>query len=110
VTAFDATVTVGGLDLAVPNEEALKNGVRPHVEVILTIVQPLPIAKAPGEPVIAPLGTLKFPIARDQAVEFFRQGLEQAEQLPAESKLEISNDLSAAHQAAEALKGMRGDG
>lgn len=107
MTAFDANITVGGLDLAVPGEEALKNGVHPHVEVILTVVQPLPIAQGPGQPLIVPLGNLKFPIGRDQAVEFFKKGLEAAEGLPPESKLEIASDLTAAEQAAQQMQAMR---
>lgn len=109
MSAFDATLTVGGLDVAVPNEDAIQNGIKPHVQVVLEVVQPLPLAQGPGQPpVLAHFGTIKFHLGRDQAVEFFKLGLETAEKLPQESQLEIATDLSAAEQAAEALKRMQG--
>jgi hypothetical protein len=99
LSAFDMKLNVGRTAIASPPPEMVKNGEAENaLDVILTVVSILPVAGQGGQPMVMPLGNVKFGLTRDQAVEFFKTGLETAEELPPESNLVIANDLKAAEQ------------
>jgi hypothetical protein len=109
VSAFSAELNVIGTSLGVPTEEQLEAGAEPNLEVNLIIGQTLPFSPGPGQPpVVAPLGQLTYRLAKDMAVEFFKKGIEAAEDLPEPSKLAVATDLASAEQAAQQLDRLRG--
>lgn len=108
MSAFDMTINVGRTAIAIPEAEAVKAGEAPNaLDVILTVVQGLPFQQPGKPPVVVPLGNVKFSIARDQAIQFFKTGLEQAEALPPESRLTVASDLSDAEVMSQGLDGIR---
>lgn len=105
------TLNVGRTAIGAPEPEAVKNGEAPNaLDIILTVVQVLPFQQPGQPPVMAALGNVKFSMGRDQAVEFFKTGLEAAEDLPPESNLTVAADMSMAEKMAEDMKSMRGNG
>lgn len=104
MSAFDASVNVLGTSIAVPDEESLKAGAPPHVEIVLAIAMQLPFAQQQGAPpMMAHIGNVKYQLDRDSAVKFFQSGLEAAEGLPAASNLAIATDLSAVENVADQI-------
>lgn len=102
MSAFDMKINVGRTAIASPPPEMVKAGEAENaLDVILTVVQILPFGNPGQPPVAAALGNIKFSLSRDQAVEFFKTGLETAEELPPESGLTIANDLSAVERMGE---------
>lgn len=110
MSAFDTTVNVIGTSLAAPSEEQLKTGETPALEIRLTIGQILPFSAGPGQPpVVAPVGTIRYGLDRDAAIEFFKTGLEEAEKLPPPSKLEVASSLNGIDEAAKNLERITGN-
>lgn len=107
MSAFELSVNVGGTAFGVPDPEDVKAGNSPNgIDVILNVVQVL--GGQDGQMAAIPLGNLKFTLGRDQAVDFFKTGLEQAEALPPVSKLTVASDLTAAEQMGRDINSMRG--
>lgn len=96
MSAFDMNINVGDYGFSVPDEEAIAAGAPPRMSVILNIVQVLGVQG--GQVATMPFGSVNFGMGREDAIRFFKAGLEQAEQLPAESKLTIANDMTAAER------------
>lgn len=109
MSAFKVTLNVAAASLGVPSDEALKAGQPPAVEVNLTIAQQLPFGEAGQPPIMAHLGDVTYSLGRDTAIEFFKKGLEAAEALPPESKLQLATDVAAAEAAAEKVNQFRAD-
>src|SRR4051812_3828518 len=94
MSAFDTRLNVIGHSIGVPNEEQLRNGVPPSVEIALKIGLSLPFSTGPGEqPVTTAAGSVRYEIGRDAAIEFFKKGLEAAEGLPVAADIQIASDL-----------------
>lgn len=108
MSAFKATLNVAAASLGVPSDESLAAGRPSEVEITLTIAQQLPFGEPGQPPIMAHLGDITYTLGRDTAVEFFRKGLEAAEALPPESKLQIATDVKAAESAAEKIEAFRG--
>lgn len=109
MSAFSISINVAQTSLGVPSPEALESGAEPHVEVILSVAQMLPFAQAGQAPVMAHIGDVRYNLDRDTAIKFFQQGLEQAEKLPAPSKLTVATDLSAVEAVGQEMNRMRGN-
>lgn len=108
MSAFDMSVNVGNWGFVVPNPEAVKSGDVPSsLDVVLTVVQVL--GTQGGQVAAMPLGNLKFTLGRDDAVKFFQTGLEQAEELPPQSKLTVATDINQASQMGRDFEAMRGN-
>lgn len=106
MTAFEMNLNVGGTAFGVPDPEDVKAGHAPSaIDIHLTVIQVLP--QQNGQMAGLPLGQVKFTLHRDQAIDFFKTGLEQAEALPPQSKLAIATDLNAAEQMAQDVQSMR---
>lgn len=106
MSAFEMSINVGGYDYVAPDEDAVKAGAPPRVETILTVVQ---ILGMQGQMAAVPLGTVRFGLGKEDAVSFFRKGLEQAERLPAESKITVATDMSQAAAMNRDFEAMRGN-
>src|SRR3954467_708921 len=93
MSAFDSQIAVVGTSIGVPSEERLASGVDPSVEVALRIGLTLPFSPAPGEPPVqANAGTLRYKLGKEAAVEFFSKGLEAAQTLPNESRIQTATN------------------
>ena len=109
MSAFDVSLNVLGTSLAVPDEEALKQGAEPNIEVSLAVALQLPFGQPGGAPMMAHLGNVKYILSRDTAVEFFEKGLEAAQGLPAPSKLTVAqeSDMEGIAKAVEGIEGLK---
>lgn len=104
MTAFDSTINVVATQISAPDEEQIKNGVPPVIELRLDVGLDLPFSQGPGTPqLVVPAGSIRFTLPSDAAVEFFKKGLEAAENLPKPSDLVTASDLSSVEAAAERL-------
>lgn len=109
MSAFEISINIGGTAFGVPDPDDVRAGNAPNgIDVILNVVQVL--GQQGGQMAAIPLGNVKFSLGRDQAVDFFKTGLEQAEALPPVSKLTVASDLSAAEAFSRDIDQMRGDG
>jgi hypothetical protein len=109
MSAFEISLTVGSASLVVPDEETIKAGTPPHVEIRLGVVQPLPFSEGPGAPpVMAHIADVKYRLDPEMAVEFFEKGLAAAKTLPKSSGLEVATNLSAVEEAAKRLEKLKG--
>lgn len=107
MSAFEMSVNIGDYGFAVPDHEAIKSGEAPSkMDVILKVVQVLGVPG--GQMAAVPLGDLKFGMGREDAVRFFKTGLEQAEALPPESKLSVAADMRQAEQMGKDFDSLRG--
>lgn len=106
MSAFEISVNVGDYGFARPESDAIKAGQAPsRIDVILKVVQVLGVQG--GQMAAVPLGDLKFGMGRDDAVRFFQTGLEQAEELPPESKIAVATDLRQAEQMGQDFDAFR---
>lgn len=97
MSAFEMSINVGDYGFAMPDPEVIKAGQAPsRIDVILKVVQVLGVPG--GQMAAVPLGDVKFGMGRDDAMTFFKAGLEHAENLPAESKIAVATDLRQAEQ------------
>lgn len=109
MSAFDTTVNVVGTSIGVPTEEHLAAGAPPALEIAIKIGQQLPFSAGDGQPpVVAELGTIRFGLNQDTAVEFFEQGLEAAKKLPVKPKLDIATNLDGVEEAAKKISAITG--
>lgn len=104
MTAFDANVNVVGTSIGVPTEEQLEAGAPSVLEIAIKVGQQLPFSQGPGQPgVTAELGTMRFALERDMAIEFFEKGLEAAQSLPAKPNIDIATSLDGIDEAAKQM-------
>lgn len=113
MSVIDAEVSVQDVSLATPSAEAMEGGVPPHVELGIIPGLTLPFANpATGDPLIVPVGKLKFTFSRQQAIDIFTAGLKAAESLPegtpSSGKVLIASNMSDVEQAAENIKRVTG--
>jgi hypothetical protein len=108
LSAFDISVNVGNWGFGVPDPQSVKSGEVPSsIDTILNVVQ---VLETQGGVAAVPLGNLKYTMGRDDAIRFFKTGLEQAEALPPQSKLAVATDLSQAEQMGRQFEDMRDGG
>lgn len=102
MTAFDANLNVTHIEVGV-NED------NDRLSVHLVIGQALPFAE-PGtdKPLIAPIGSFRFPLDKDSARAIAKQLGEEAEKLKDPSKLAVASTMQDAEREASALKGIVG--
>lgn len=81
MSSFDTTIHALGLSLGVPapGEADAEN---PMLQVVIPTGMIIPIEVAPGQPLVVPVGTYRFPITRKMALEFGPKLVEEAEKLP----------------------------
>ncbi len=104
MTAFDANVNVVGTSIGVPTDEQLEAGAPSVLEIAIKVGQQLPFSQGPGQPAVtAELGTMRFALERDMALEFFEKGLEAARTLPVKSSLDIATSLDGVEEAAKQM-------
>ncbi len=101
MTMFNASVNVIGVEVVKPEESN-------NLVVNLDLGMALPFSEDGTRPVITNVGKISFPITKDAAEQFSGKLSELAEELTAESGIEIATDLKAAEKAAQALKGITG--
>ena len=73
-----------------------------HLVVITGML--LPLAGPDGNPIQAPFDAHKFPISKEFAVKFFREGLEAAENLKDKPKVDIATSMDGVADLAEMTK------
>lgn len=96
-------------DVTFPNvapPQVQRVGEDPVLEVVVPVGFPLPVAG--NQAVAAHIGTLRFGLDRDSAIKFFTEGLQQAEDLPPPSKLEVAASLEGVDKAVDRLGKLTG--
>lgn len=107
--AFDSNINVVNAQISAPDDEQIKNGVPPVLEIKLEVGLDLPFSQGPGTPqLVVPVGAVRFTLPRDVAVEFFKRGHEAAEALPKPSDLVTATDINSVEAAAERLQKLTG--
>lgn len=106
MSAFEISVNIGDYGYAMPDPEAIKAGQAPsRIDVILKVVQVLGAQE--GQMMAVPLGDLKFGLGREDAIRFFKTGLEHAESLPPESRLTVASDIRQAEKMGADIDAIR---
>lgn len=108
MSAFDMSINVGDYGFSVPDEAAIQAGGPPRMTVVLHTVQIIGVQQ--GQMAAVPFGSYNFNLGREDAIRFFKTGLEQAEQLPPESKIAVATDLRQAEQMGADFEALRGNG
>lgn len=104
---IDAIIQPLQIDLAVPTDEQIAEGAN-ALQVNITFGAALPFGQ-PGQPPIAlPLGVLRVPIIREQALSLGDKLKEEGERLPKPSALITANSLEGVDKVANFTDGLRG--
>lgn len=105
VHAFNTEINVMGVSLAIPEnpEES------PAIKVNLLVGHSLPFDAGNGQPLQAPLGQVTFSVTREVAEEMGQRLVDEAQKLPAASKIEVASasDLSKVAQTASVVDKMK---
>ncbi len=97
MAVFNAQVNVGAVDIKELDDK--------HLEVELEIFMPFPAG--PGQAVPIHLGTLRFPINKEPALNLAKDLKEKGEKLAQESGLIEANDMGAVEEAAKKLEDLK---
>lgn len=103
MSAFDVQLNVfrTSVGIARVHEEAPA-----QMEIALEVAMAL--GAAPGQPTLmAPIGTVRYTLGREEAIKFFKIGLDAAETLPKPSGIAVAKDLSSAERVAQAAQNIR---
>jgi hypothetical protein len=104
MSAFDMQVNVMAIGVQAPSEEAQQQG-HTQLEVVLTLAQIFP---TPQGQMPIPLGTVRFPLSGEDAINVGKQFIEEGEKLPKTSDIQIASDIKGVDQIAKADQAFRG--
>jgi hypothetical protein len=105
MSAFDMQVNVMAIGVSAPTEEEQQQG-RTQLDVVLTLAQLFPTPQGQAMPI--PLGTVRFPLGGEDAINVGRQFIEEGEKLPKTSDIQIASDIKGVEQIAKADQAFRG--
>lgn len=112
--SFEISIQPIDINLAVPSDADLEAGAN-ALMIQVTMGMILPFQSGPGQPpIIAPLGIVKFPMAREQAEDLAVKLAEESQKLPkapSSSGLEVATSLEGIDKVqnfADKLKNPRG--
>jgi hypothetical protein len=112
VSRVDANLklaVIGNIGLGITSQEEFDAGAEPEVELHVPVGIPIPVT--PTQAIGAPLGVLALALSKDEAQEFFSEGLKAVEKLPEpKPKTDIltASNLNQVREMAEEMKKVTG--
>ena len=103
---FDTTYELMGASVGEVEVEAGKEGL---LELVFVPGITFPVAGPDGQPLRIPSGNVRFQLTREQALEYFKKGIEAAEGLPKGSGIVVA-DAGTANKMAKTLEEIKKDG
>lgn len=107
MSAFDIDLNVIHVEAATPSDDEVSLGAPQAVHVAMTIGQLLPFRGPDGQPVIAPLGTVRCYMDKESANKIATAANELPDPKP-ESGLITASNLSEVEQAAKRMEELSG--
>lgn len=98
---FDIGVQPLGANVA-PTEDGVE------LTVVLGIPMPFQDPQNPGNPLMAPMGQVRIPLAREFGISLGKKIAEECEKLPKESNLTVASSLHGVEQIANLDKQFKG--
>jgi hypothetical protein len=103
---FDTTYELMGASVGEVEVEAGKEGL---LELVFVPGITFPVAGPDGQPLRIPSGNIRFQLTREQALEYFKKGIDAAETLPKGAGIVIADEKQA-DQMAKTIKDIKSNG
>lgn len=107
---FDTLLNIMSVTTQAPSPEELDAGAEPELIVSLVpgLVLPLADPGNPHQPIVVPMGQLRFRLDGEASVRIGSKLVEDGERIPARSRVEVATSMAGAEEAARRLEELRG--
>jgi hypothetical protein len=105
MSAFETTYNIIGLSAHAPSDEELEAGAEPLVTVNITpgLMLPMENPQAPGQPIVVPLGQIRYRINGEACIEFGETLINEGQRMPKRSKVDIVSSMAGVDEVADRL-------
>lgn len=109
MSAFETTYNIIGISAHAPTDEELAAGADPLVMVNLTpgLMLPMENPAQPGQPVVIPLGQVRYRISGEASIEFGHTLVAEGERMPKKTHVDIATSMAGVEEVANRLSRLK---